>query len=162
MTTADTIALAANVRIDYFDASGRHLDSAETHNATTQDWHGHILADIHAAESVDESITHLAFGDGDSEPGVSDDVLDNEVARFLLTSSDRDGPTLVLSAALTTADANGESLLELGLVTDEDPGESMLVNRALVPDPEGRLDPKTQDVQATVTVTLSAADVSEL
>ena len=126
-----------------------------THNVTCVDLHErHANALDPDAEGVGE-VTHLALGDDATTPQTSNRSLNNEVARFVFTERDNNGTELVTRTFLDTGMANGESLLECGLVDDTN---AKLWNHSLIDDPEGRLDPKTADVVATIIVSISWGD----
>lgn len=126
---------------------------------TTTGLHEYIVQNL-VGEAIAEA-THLAFGDDNTAPDVQNETLNNEVERFELTSRSDEGRDLRTQTFLGAGDANGESLLECGLTDTDDEINFRLFNHSLIPDPEGRLDPKTDDVEAVITVTLKARDVSE-
>ena len=126
---------------------------------TTVDLHEYLVANLLGDADVD--VSHLALGDDDTAPDVQNRELNNEVERFELTSRFDEGRDLRTQTFLGAGDATGESLLELGLTDTADEVTFRLLNHSLIPDPEGRLDPKTDDVEAVITVTLKARDVSE-
>ena len=126
---------------------------------TTTGLHEYIVENLLGQANAEA--THLALGDGDTPPDVQNETLNNEVERFELTSRFDEGRDIRTQTFLGAGDANGESLLELGLTDTDDEITFRLFNHSLIPDPEGRLDPKTDDVEAVITVTLQARDGDE-
>ena len=144
-------------------ARARRLDPdsrASTHNVTLRQYHEAVI-DTLADPDVDVDVTHLALGDDDFEPAVSDTSLGNELFRTPITDVVNNGDEILASTFLGSGQANGNSYFEAALVSEAG-GEDLFINRLLLDDPENRLDPKTDDVTATINITISQRDASEV
>jgi len=122
----------------------------ESSNITTTGLHELIIDLLHTEQTVDESVSHLAVGTGNTTPSSADAQLNNEVYRVAVTdSTDRD-TELFTSTFLDSTEANGYSLAEVGLVTSDAGGSDILLNHALVSDIQ-----KDNESTATIDVSLS-------
>ena len=133
---------------------------ASTHNVTLRQYH-EVVVDALDGQDVDLGVTHLALGDDDFAPAVSNTALGNELFRTTVTDIVNRGEELLASTFLSADQANGNSYFEAALVS-ETGGEDLFINRLLLEDPENRLDPKTDETTATVNITISQLDESEV
>jgi hypothetical protein len=138
-----------------------------THNVSTSVYREY-LAQLHNPKVSSQSITwtHLAFGDDGTAESIGDKHLINEVYRdgiddHVDNSADNEYAAVLL---IGSDEAVGLSLKEAALVSEADPsiGDDIAVNRALLDDPDNRLDPKDSDHAVTVRIELSYLDNSEV
>ena len=138
-----------------------------THNVSTSAYREY-LAELHNPEIASQSVTwtHMAFGDDDTAESLGDEHLGNEVYRDAIddhvdNSSDMEYAGVLL---IGSDEAVGLNLKEAALVSESDPGnaDDIAANRALLDDPDNRLDPKDSDHAVTVRIELSFLDESEV
>ena len=151
----------------------RALESIEpeseftTHNVSTSTYREY-LAELHSPEIDSQSVTwtHMAFGDEDTAESLGDEHLGNEVYRdgiddHVNNSTDNEYAGVLL---IGSDEAVGLNLKEAALVSESDPSNAndIAANRALLDDPDNRLDPKDSDHAVTVRIELSYLDESEV
>jgi len=165
--THTTVATTTdNVRIRVFDAAeaptpeaardAEPLVDVTEHNTTRPAYHETIIGGLNGT-AADLEVDVLALGD-DSSASVADDVvLGNETFRTALTDTIRDGQSFTAIVFLDSTEANGASYFEAALVAETGSGD-VPINRTVFDDPEGRLDPKTEDVTATIEVEITQQD----
>ena len=138
-----------------------------THNVSTSTYREY-LAQLHNPEVNSQSVTwtHLAFGDDGTAESLGDEHLINEVYRDAIddhvdNSADNEYAAVLL---IGSDEAVGLSLKEAALVSEADPSNSddIAANRALLDDPDNRLDPNDSDHAVTVRIELSYLDNSEV
>ena len=138
-----------------------------THNVSTSTYREY-LAELHNPEidSLGVTWTHIAFGDDDTAESLGDEHLINEVYRYAIddhvdNSADNEYAAVLL---IGSDEAVGLSLKEAALVSEADPSisDDIAANRALLDDPDNRLDPKDSDHAVTVRIELSYLDNSEV
>lgn len=95
----------------------------------------------------DLDASHIAVGDGTTEPSSGDTGLTNELARFAVGSTTDNGNRLTTSTILASDQYNGETVAEVGLVSASSGGT--FFNHALV-GPED----KTSAKEITITAEL--------
>ena len=151
----------------------RALESVEpeseftTHNVSTSRYREY-LAGLHNPETDSQSVawTHMAFGADDTAESLGDEHLGNEVYRDAIddhvdNSTEQEYAGVLL---IGSDEAVGLNLKEAALVSEADPGnaDDIAANRALLDDPDNRLDPKDSDHAVTVRIELSYLDNSEV
>ncbi len=151
----------------------RALESVEseseftTHNVSTSTYREY-LAILHNPEIDSQSVTwtHMAFGADDTAESLGDEHLGNEVYRDAIddhvdNSTEQEYAGVLL---IGSDEAVGLNLKEAALVSEADPGnaDDIAANRALLDDPDNRLDPKDSDHAVTVRIELSYLDNSEV
>ena len=138
-----------------------------THNVSTLTYREY-LAQLHNPEIDSQSVTwtHMAFGDNDTDESLGDEHLGNEIYRDAIddhvdNSADQEYAGVLL---IGSDEAVGLSLKEAALVSEPDAGnvDDIAANRALLGDPDNRLDPKDSDHAVTVRIELSYFDESEV
>jgi len=138
-----------------------------THNVSTSAYREY-LAELHNPEINSQSVTwtHMAFGDDDTAESLGDDHLGNEVYRdeiddYVDNSDNKEYAGVLL---IGSDEAIGLNLKEAALVSKSDPshGDDRAANRALLDDPDNRLDPKDSDHAVTVRIELSYFDETEV
>jgi hypothetical protein len=138
-----------------------------THNVSTSTYREY-LAELHNPEIASQSVswTHMAFGDDNTAESLGDEHLINEVYRDAIDDhidkSTNKGYAGVL--LIGSDEAIGLSLKEAALVSESDPrnADDIAANRALLDDPDNRLDPKDSDHAVTVRIELSYLDEIEV
>ena len=68
-----------------------------------------------------------------------------------------DGQSFTATVFLDSTEGNGASYFEAALVAETDSGD-IPINRVVFDDPEGRLDPKTNDATATIEIEITQQD----
>jgi hypothetical protein len=138
-----------------------------THNVSTSAYREY-LAQLHNPEVNSQSViwTHMAFGADDTAESLGDEHLENEVYRDAIddhvdNSTEQEYAGVLL---IGSDEAVGLNLKEAALVSEADPGnaDDITANRALLVDPDNRLDPKDSDHAVTVRIELSYLDNSEV
>jgi hypothetical protein len=108
----------------------------------------------------------VAFGDDDTAESLGDDHLGNGVYRDVINDHVDNSESKEYAGVLLIGsdEAVGLNLKEAALVSESDPGNvnDIAANRALLDDPDNRLDPKDSDHAVTVRVELSYLDESEV
>lgn len=166
MTETTTAVTTDNVRVRIFDADEvPTLDAARDaepvaelteHNTTRAAYHEAIIAAL-GGTTADLEVDVLALG-SDSSASVADGaVLGNETFRTSLTDSVVDGQSFTATVFLDSTEANGSSYFEAALVAETGSGD-IPINRVVFDDPEGRLDPKTNDATATIEIEITQQD----
>jgi hypothetical protein len=138
-----------------------------THNVSTSAYREY-LAQLHNPEVNSQSVTwtNMAFGADDTAESLGDEHLGNEVYRDAIddhvdNSTEQEYAGVLL---IGSDEAVGLNLKEAALVSEADPGnaDDIAANRALLDDPDNRLDPKDSDHAVTVRIELSYLDNSEV
>lgn len=131
------------------------------HNATMEVYHENLadLANPRTNTQVIEA-SHIAFGSDSTAPSPSDNGLNSENNRYEVTDHTTDFRDLQTITLLSSDQAVGDTLLEAGLVSDDTGGT--FFNRVLLDDPNGRLQPKTQEYAVTVRINLQFRDQSQV
>jgi len=166
MINTTTAVTTDNVRVRIFDAAeAPTLDAARDaepvaelteHNTTRASYHEAIIAAL-GGTTADLEADVLALG-SDSSASVADgSVLGNETFRTSLTDSVVDGQSFTATVFLDSTEANGSSYFEAALVAETSGGD-VPINRVVFDDPEGRLDPKTNDATATIEIEITQQD----
>ena len=138
-----------------------------THNVSTSTYREYLV-ELHNPEIASQSVTwtHMAFGDDDSAESLGDEHLGNEVYRDAIDDHvDNSGSKEYAGVFLIGSDeAVGLNLKETALVSESDPGnaDDIAANRALLDDPDNRLDPKDSDHAVTVRIELTYLDENEV
>lgn len=134
------------------------------HNITTETLTNYHADDLNPEiNEPDIDAEYLALGDDDTDPERDNTELNNEIDRLQYTDAiDRDEEVAIV-VFLSSDMLNGEHILEGGLVTEDDPSnaDDKLLNHAIWSDPEGRLDPKTDQVVANLIVEISYGDAGD-
>lgn len=109
-----------NVRAVVRNANGAIIRTIEEANMTVTD--GLVLI-TELLQGEGEAITHMAVGDDNTDPALSQSSLVSEFYRDQLTDTSRDGDggaTFILY--IGTNDANGNTIREAGLFANPDGG----------------------------------------
>jgi len=137
------------------------------HNISTSTYREY-LAQLHNPEVSSQSVTwtHLAFCDDGNAESLGDEHLINEVYRDAIDDQidNSDDNEYAAVRLIRSDEAVGLSLKEAALVSEADPsnGDDIAANRALLDDPDNRLDSKDSDHDVTVRIELSFFDNSEV
>ena len=136
-------------------------DRFSQHNVTTHDYHDHLrdLANPDTPNTEPIQAEYIAFGDTQTH-SPSDSSLNNENNRFTVTSHETEPQELQTITLLSSDQAVGDVIIEAGLVSESSGGT--FLNLVDLNDPNGRLNPKTQDYAVTVTINIQYADDSEV
>ena len=166
MSEITTAVTTDNVRVRIYDAADAPTPDAARdaepiaelteHNVTRAAYHEAVVG-LLGGESTDLEVDSLALGDDDSDTVADDVVLGNETFRTSLTDSIVDGQSFTASVFLDSTEANGESYFEAALVAETGSGD-IPINRVVFDDPEGRLDPKTNEATATIEIEITQQD----
>lgn len=166
MTETTTAVTTDNVRVRLYDAAeAPTLDAARDaepvaelteHNTTRPAYHEAIIAAL-GGGATDLEVDVLALGGDDSGSVADGAALGNESFRTSLTDSVVDGQSFTATVFLDSTEANGSSYFEAALVAETGSGD-IPINRVVFDDPEGRLDPKTNDATATIEIEITQQD----
>jgi hypothetical protein len=168
----DSPQASDNVHVRVFDAAEAPTAEAarrpetepqaefRTHNATRDVYHETVVSALNGV-TPDLTVDALALGDS-TKP--TRDVADgrplaNETFRTGVLDTFVDGQDFVVSAFLDSTEANGQVFEEISLIAEQ-PTTDLPINRALLDDPGGLLDPKTQGSTVTIDVTIRQEDSS--
>jgi len=124
------------------------IDIAVDRNVVLDGFLEYIVDHVDSSQSpsgIDAS--HLAVGDGSSQPSSSNTGLNNEVHREAVDSSTDNGKNLTTETLIGTGEANGNTFREVGLVSASTGGT--FFNHSLVSE-----ETKTSDVSITYEVEL--------
>jgi hypothetical protein len=154
---SENITIKGNVEIDIIDVKTKQI--IETKHFTNilvtnglkmhRNWVAGILPINDVQFNVDTRVTHLALGDGNSAPAISQNTLDNELLRKELYPTPDAGSEIDFVGdnnvrfiiLLDESELNGEVIRELGLFS-ETQTPNFMISRFLC----GNLS-KTADVQ---------------
>ena len=166
MSEITTAVTTDNVRVRIYDAADAPTPDAARdaepiaelteHNVTRPAYHEAVVG-LLGGESTDLEVDSLALGDDDSGTVADGVVLGNEIFRTSLTDSIIDGQSFTASVFLDSTEGNGASYFEAALVAETGSGD-IPINRVVFDDPEGRLDPKTNDATATIEIEITQQD----
>jgi hypothetical protein len=135
-------------RIKALKKYGPKADTTVTENVILDGFLEYIVDHIDSTQSpstIDAS--HLAIGDGGSNPSSSNTGLNNEVHREAVDSTTDNGKNLTTETLIGTGEANGNTFREVGLVSASTGGT--FFNHSLVSE-----ETKTSDVSITYEVEL--------
>lgn len=122
----DAIKLKGHVSFDLYDGDGKLKLHREVDNLVVQT--GRELIASQLAEEDIGKPTHMAIGEDDTEPVLSDTTLRSEIARVALTSTERTGNTVVYEATFPPTVGTGE-IVEAGIFNADTAG--VMLNRAI-------------------------------
>ena len=106
--------------------NGAEPDEEQTdYNTTVFGMHEYFAQELDPNQDEDEDVTHLAFGDDDTEPDVTNDTLSNEVFRKEVTEYSQNDNELLASTFIDTDEGNGETFREVGLFAGPDEADVM-------------------------------------
>ena len=125
-TNLETIKLKGHVAFDLYDGEGRLKLHREVDNLVVQT--GRELIASQLAEEDIGKPSHMAIGEDDTEPVLSDTSLRSEIARVALTSTTRTDNTVVYEATFPATVGTGE-IVEAGIFNAE--SEGVMLNRAI-------------------------------
>ena len=118
----ETIKLKGHVSFDLYDGDGNLKLHREVDNLVVQT--GRELIASQLAEEDIGKPSHMAIGEDDTEPVLSDTTLRSEIARVALTSTERTGNTVVYEATVGTGE-----IVEAGIFNADSDG--VMLNRAI-------------------------------
>ena len=125
-TNIETIKLKGHVSFDLYDGDGNLKLHREVDNLVVQG--GRELIASQLAEEDIGKPSHMAIGEDDTEPVLSDTTLRSEIARVALTSTERTGNTVVYEATFAPTVGTGE-IVEAGIFNADSAG--VMLNRAI-------------------------------
>lgn len=156
-----------NVHISVYDAAtaptledaqdAEPIAETSEHNTTRPAYHTAIIDGLEGT-SIDLQVDSLALGDDNSTSIADGNTLGNELFRTAITDKIRDGQSVKFVIFLDSTEGNGNSYYEAALVAEQSDGSDLPINRTVFDDPEGRLDPKTNEVTAIIEVTITQQD----
>lgn len=166
MPDTTTAVTTDNVRVRIYDAAEAPTPDAARdaepvvelteHNTTRPSYHETVVG-LLGGSGADLTADSLALG-GDNSGSIADGaVLGNETFRTSLTDTVVDGQSFTATVFLDSTEANGSSYFEAALVAETSGGD-VPINRVVFDDPEGRLDPKTNDATATIEIEITQQD----
>lgn len=155
--------LEADEKLDVL-ADTEPADTVTAHNIITEPFRNYLSELINPDVTTQGAIdtTHMAFGDDNTTPSLSDAHLINEIYRDQINDHvDRTGAEYAGTILIQSDEAVGDNLVEAALVTESDSAnaDDIALNRVVLTD--SRLDPKDDDHAVTVTISLSFLDESE-
>lgn len=89
----------------------QHVD----YNTTVFGMHEYFAINLDDSQTLDESATHLAIGDDDTQPATDDSTLTNEIFRKVVSDYGQINETLTASTFIDSDEANGFVFREVGL-----------------------------------------------
>lgn len=125
-TKNDSIKLKGHVAFDLYDGNGNLKLHREVDNLVVQS--GRELIASQLAEEDIGKPSHMAIGENDTEPVLSDLSLREEIARVALTSTERTDNTVVYEATFGPTIGTGQ-IVEAGIFNAE--SEGTMLNRAI-------------------------------
>lgn len=125
-TNQDAIKLKGHVSFDLYDGDGKLKLHREVDNLVVQT--GRELIASQLAEEDIGKPSHMAIGEKDDEPVLSDLSLREEIARVALTSTTRTNNTVVYEATFPPTVGTG-LIVEAGVFNAESAG--VMLNRAI-------------------------------
>lgn len=90
-----------------------------------------IPAALDPTTTASATTSHLALGDGTTDPQATNTSLNNEVYRIQVGDADSDGTDLLASAFLSQTEGNGYTISEVGLVGGPNEGDKLLTHALL-------------------------------
>ena len=121
----DNISVKGHVTWTLFDKDGKVKDHGEVDNLVVQT--GRELIASQLAEEDIGKPSHMAIGQDETEPVLSDTTLKSELARVALTSTERTNNTVVYEATFPPTVGTGE-IVEAGIFNADSAG--VMLNRA--------------------------------
>lgn len=166
MSEVTTAFTTDNVRVRLYDADDAPTPAAAReadplaelteHNTTRPSYHKAIIGGLDG-DTLDLEVDALALGNDDAASVSEGSILGNETLRVALTDTVRDGQSFTAIVFLDTSQGNDQSFFEGALVAETSSGD-IPINRVVFDDPQGRLDPKRDDVTATIEIEITQQD----